>query len=127
MARKYRDLQERLLANSYVEDETGCWVWLGRINKAGRPQINMRINGRHRCLIAYRVSFEAFKGSIPENHTLDHLCLNTACICPDHLEPMPLGENVRRQREWEKLKRLRARADRGPGAPEIDANAGPGA
>ena len=32
----------------------------------------------------------------PAGLTLDHLCRNTSCVNPEHMEPVTLAENVRR-------------------------------
>jgi hypothetical protein len=35
-------------------------------------------------------------GEIPEGLELDHLCRNTLCVNPDHLEPVTHAENIQR-------------------------------
>src|SRR5512140_2070693 len=40
--------------------------------------------------------YAAHKGDIPPGYSLDHLCGNSLCVNPDHLEPVGSGENVRR-------------------------------
>ena len=67
-----------------------CWEWIGVLN----PYAGIRIGGKMRK--AHRVSYEHFKGSIPEGLELDHLCRNVRCVNPDHLEPVTHRENVRR-------------------------------
>lgn len=46
--------------------------------------------------MAHRVSYELHKGPIPEGKKLDHLCWNTRCVNPAHLEPVTSKENSRR-------------------------------
>jgi len=46
---------------------------------------------------AHRVSYKAFIGDIPDKMPLDHLCNNTKCINPDHLEIVTTAENNRRK------------------------------
>lgn len=88
MARKYRDLEERLLTNSEPRPD-GCWDWVAGFN-GGRcneyPRINVRMNGRAKKHYAHRLAYVVFKGPIPDGMTVDHVCCNTRCINPDHLQ-----------------------------------------
>lgn len=86
--------------------ETGCWIWAGRLDGNSRSGGYGRItipgsltdDGRPKPgLLAHRVSYETFVGPIPVGLTLDHLCRETRCINPDHLEPVTLSENLRRR------------------------------
>lgn len=45
---------------------------------------------------AHRFSYEHFIGEIAPGLVLDHLCRNTLCVNPDHLEPVTHAENLRR-------------------------------
>jgi hypothetical protein len=106
---RHASLEARLLANSVLDPRTECWVWTGRLGprrgggKDGR--MNFRANGRHVTKRAHRVSYEEFKGPIPEGLEVDHTCVNSCCINPAHLEAVTGSENItrmharRRQRE----------------------------
>jgi hypothetical protein len=52
------------------------------------------VDGRR--VYAHRFSFEYHVGAVPDGLVLDHLCRNTKCVNPYHLEPVTIGENVRR-------------------------------
>lgn len=69
-----------------------CWTYLGPFSWTcvGVPY------GNYRGKRAHRLSYEAYKGPIPEGLVLDHLCRNTVCINPDHLEPVTIKENIMR-------------------------------
>lgn len=43
------------------------------------------------------VVYEAIIGPLPEGMTFDHLCANTRCCRPSHLEIVTRAENTRRQ------------------------------
>jgi hypothetical protein len=55
----------------------------GRIHVKGYP-------------LAHRAVYETFVEAVPEGLELDHLCRNTGCVNPDHLEPVTHAENMRR-------------------------------
>jgi hypothetical protein len=52
------------------------------------------VNGRR--VPAHRYMYEKAGHTIPDGMVLDHLCRNRACVNPDHLEPVSIGENGRR-------------------------------
>lgn len=76
---------ERFLSKIYQLDD--CWLL-----KSKSTQRYSTYKG-HR---AHRVSWELFRGRIPSNLTLDHLCLNKRCVNPGHLEPVSSSENSKR-------------------------------
>lgn len=72
----------------------GCWNWLGRMN--GRyPLINV---GNHEWL-AHRYSYGTFIGGHEPGLTLDHVCRSPLCVRPDHLMPMTLLSNTRKEHD----------------------------
>lgn len=71
-------------------DRSGeCWLWTGSTN--GRGYGHVRVN---MCLTyAHRLSYEMSVGPIPEGLQIDHLCGNTLCVNPEHLEVVTAVEN----------------------------------
>lgn len=69
-----------------------CWEWTGVINHAGYG--TLLVKGRRKQ--AHRYTYERLVGPIPDGLVIDHLCRNTRCVNPEHLEPVPHPENVRR-------------------------------
>jgi len=76
---------------------TGCWIWRGSFG-AGYPQISYW--GRLH-VGAHVVSYTEFVGAIPVGHEIDHLCFNTRCVNPAHLDAVTPKINV--QRRWAAL------------------------
>lgn len=70
---------------------TQCWVWMaGRVN--GKYGQYLHLEGT----LAHRRVWIGARGPIPEKYTVDHLCRNTLCVRPDHLECVTNAENVSR-------------------------------
>lgn len=76
----------------YVDKTDSCWNWIG--SKRRRGYGRLKVNGK--TFAAHRYSYELNVGPIPEGLHLDHLCKNTSCVNPDHLEPVTCAENIRR-------------------------------
>lgn len=70
------------------DDESGCWLWCGTLNRKGYGYF-----GGHG---AHRLAYEWFVGPIPAGLQIDHLCRTRHCVNPAHLEAVTLQENVRR-------------------------------
>ena len=87
-------LEERFWSK-VVAREDGCWVWTGSRGRWGHGRVQR--GGRNSVVLAHRVAYELLVGEIPKGLTLDHLCFNTSCVNPTHLEPVTNAENVRRE------------------------------
>ena len=85
------DLPPRVLAK-IKPSSTGCWLWTGAI--AGNGYGSLGVDGRTRS--AHRYVYEQTVGAVPDGLTLDHLCRVRHCVRPEHLDPVPLAENLRR-------------------------------
>lgn len=87
----YKSAIERILA-TIEKNHNGCWIWKRKLNHAGYGQI--RDCGRY--VGTHRVTYQHFKGPIPEGLHIDHLCRTPACCNPEHLEAVTCKENLRR-------------------------------
>lgn len=85
--------QSRSQEPDYIVDPiTGCWNWQRYKDDKGYGVIKRKGENYQ----AHRYFYEKHKGMIPEELQLDHLCRNTSCVNPDHLEPVTGVENTRR-------------------------------
>lgn len=74
-----------------VEKTETCWQWIG-----GKSHGYGCFNDGDSTKGAHRVAWQLTRGAIPAGMVLDHLCRNTLCVNPDHLEVVTRGENTRR-------------------------------
>jgi hypothetical protein len=72
--------------------ETGCWEWT--LSRKGKRYA--QVTGKK--ILLHRLMYEVHIGQIPEGMEIDHLCGNTWCCNPGHLEPVTHAENCRRGR-----------------------------
>lgn len=73
---------------STVGHDNGCWIWMGQRTERGY--------GKWRGLRAHRVAFVLDGKPLAADMALDHLCRNTSCVNPTHLEAVPNDVNVMR-------------------------------
>ena len=73
-----------------VQERGGCWEYPRNQNGYGL------FSFKRRTLPAHRFAYEDMVAEIPDGLVLDHLCRNRSCVRPDHLDPVPHAENVRR-------------------------------
>lgn len=72
----------------------GCWEWTGA--KWARGYGKFTLPGSQKRIAAHRWGYEHFISPIAEGFELDHLCRNTSCVNPEHLEPVTHKVNVQR-------------------------------
>lgn len=85
-------LQERIQAKSIPVPFSGCWLWTGNLNAKGYGRLCLDNKNKY----AHRVAYEAFRGPIPDNLVIDHLCRVHCCVNPAHMEVVTRGENATR-------------------------------
>jgi hypothetical protein len=71
----------------------GCWEWQRGI-RDGYPYVRLNLNGKKGDALVHRLSLEAKHGKPLGKQPAHHMCANTACTNPDHLQPVTHRENV---------------------------------
>ena len=88
---KQEDADEDFWSNVRFEDEVfqenGCMIWAGPGDRYGAFH---RDGNQHR---AHRWIYERLRGPITLGLQVDHLCRNTRCVNPDHMELVTGKEN----------------------------------
>ena len=116
----YQQVIEVVQSMSVIDDTTGCWVW-GSL-KNSYPDFD--VDGK--TVRVHRLVFEAkFDGRSLGSQHAHHMCANSACVNPDHLQPVTHRENVAemmaRQSLLARIRELEARlAEVAPGDPLLD-------
>lgn len=81
---------------SRVDRTAPCWNWTSTMsNGYGVFTITYAPND-HRQLMAHRVAYTWLVRDIPNGLVIDHICRNTTCVNPDHLEVVTHVENTMR-------------------------------
>lgn len=87
--------QQAKLLGRKVVDDNGCWNWPGQKTPLGYGQMRVGPPAGRREYV-HRISHRLFVGPIPDGYDVDHLCRNTSCYNPEHLEAVPHRTNVLR-------------------------------
>ena len=86
-------VEDRLSAK--LRWEGGCLIWTGMTVGGQFPYGRMK-NERNVRELTHRIAYRLVIGPIPEGLELDHLCRNTLCANPYHLEAVTHQENMSR-------------------------------
>lgn len=89
---RHKSEWERFWGKVIVTDD-GCWRWLGSRVQSGYGKFGLQ-GGK--IVAAHRWAYEKCIGRIPHGLDLDHLCRNTGCVNPLHLQPVTRQINLLR-------------------------------
>lgn len=86
-----------------VNGPNGCWNWTGKLHTAGYGRFiagKNQVTGKRIEVLAHRYAWESLGNELPPFEygglQLDHLCRNTSCVNPKHLELVTPRTNVLR-------------------------------
>lgn len=95
-------------SNPHYAGLTQCWRWKWKTK--GYPIV---YTDQRRGVVAYRVSYNLFKGEIPKGMCVMHRCDNKQCTNPEHLELGTNRQNVQDAHERGLVEKGRTRMKKG--------------
>lgn len=86
-------LIDRVVARiDWPEHVLDCWQWVGTLN-AGYAQIAKSIAGQTRGWRVHRLTYAWWFSEDPYPLDIDHMCANTSCVNPQHLQAVTTKVN----------------------------------
>jgi len=83
-------LGHQFLSKHKITD-SGCWEL-----PVHRSDGYTRIHRDGKLYMGHVYYWIQINGPLPDGYELDHLCRNRSCVNPEHMEPVPHKENIRR-------------------------------
>ncbi len=71
----------------------GCWEWTGALSSDNYGRF--KLGGK--CVQTHRLAFEHWRGQIAGDLVIDHICCNSKCCNPMHLEVVSQQVNLMRK------------------------------
>ena len=83
----------RFQSRAVLDPSTGCWVYGGQ---PSHDYVIALYAGRSRKL--HQLIYEAEFGPPPADYQIDHICRNTKCLNPRHLQALDIAAHGARRR-----------------------------
>lgn len=94
MTRPIHSLEIRFNRNIQPVTESGCWIWMGKLNSYGYGRM-VKAGGRGKETGAHRVAYEMFIGPIDNGLVVCHRCDMPCCVNPNHLFLGTQSDNIK--------------------------------
>jgi hypothetical protein len=95
--------EERFLNYITKDENTKCWLWRATKDPEGYGVFSDKSKGFR----AHRWAYQNWVGELIKGMHVDHLCGNTSCVNPEHLEQVSERENqLRKFHSIEKVKEI---------------------
>lgn len=91
---------ENIRFTTKINKTEDCWYWTGAMLKNGYGSFWYN----NKAGYAHRYAYEQYKGSIPLDKEIDHLCRIRNCVNPNHLEAVTRQINTKRGKAGEVLR-----------------------
>lgn len=91
MTARLGSLVEKLEFYSMPEPNSGCQLWLGRVDQDGYGRVSVPVG---RQMAAHRAAYLLAHGSVPTGLEVLHKCDVPACINPAHLKLGTHADNM---------------------------------
>lgn len=91
---------------------SGCWIWIGALDKSGYGQLTF--NGKH--MRAHRASYESYNNQTKRPLLVCHTCDVRECVNPEHLYSGNYKDNRRdmlERSDWKHPYGLRSSCSKG--------------
>ena len=87
-------LDKYVLQKFAIDPNSGCWLWEGHVSPGGYGSVRLRLGkGKWATFNVHKITYQAYKGIVPEGLFLDHLCRTRSCGNPNHLEAVTPSVN----------------------------------
>lgn len=93
--RVWYDLAMLINPDNYEVMSCGCWEWNKTYHLNGYPA---QRNYNKRPVSPHKIALLERGREIPPHWHVDHLCMNTRCVNPEHLDAVPSKVNGKRRR-----------------------------
>ncbi|OBB41788.1 HNH endonuclease [Mycolicibacterium fortuitum] len=90
----YESIITAIRGKAAIDSITDCWIWTGASVKSRKGGEYPVFKSGRRQWQAHRLALEAKLGASLGRQTAHHICANSMCVNPDHLQQVTSRENV---------------------------------